>query len=305
MLPAVPVDLHVQPAKLGDHVRAARQLVDLRLPGGEHLVLLAGIGTDAERTAEVVENELRIRERPREADGVGELGVRAPDLEAQLAGAQMLEAGSKVVVQKQALGRVRAVVLDVGAFVPECPAPDPAKPAAACRNMRIQDIGRRVSNPQIDRADDPGGDPGLAVIPRRAHGGDAVHEFGLADASEWFGSVRLEHRPAFDEYSRDDVVPTRDIIEDLIQQIALLHRAAPEIPEMMMRIADGKVGLERLLLHFTQPGFVSRLRDHSVLPPKPTHESSLSAHTHDFDRYGVLLTNGRGRPRFSRSVSPL
>ena len=95
-------------------------------------------------------------------------------------------------------------------------------------------------------------------------------------------------------------MPARDIVDDLIQQIALLHRAAAEVPEMMMRIADGKVGRERLLLHLSQPGFVSRLRDHSVFPPKPT-----SAHAHDFDRYRVLLTNGRGRSRFSRSVSPL
>ena len=160
----------------------------------------------------MVEHDRRVRERSREADGVGDLGVRAPDLEAELAGTEVLEAGAKVVAQKQALGRVGAVVLDVGARVPESAAPDPAKSAAAGRDVRVQDIARRVSDSQVDRADDPGGDPGLAVAPRRAHRGDAVHELGLADAAKGFGPIRLEHRPTFDEDSRDDVVPAADII---------------------------------------------------------------------------------------------
>jgi hypothetical protein len=108
----------------------------------------------------VVENDRRIRERPREADGVGELGVRAPDLEAELTGAEMLEASSKIILQKESLGRVRAVVLDVGAPVPKGAAADATKPAAPCRDLRVQDIGRRIQS-QIDRADDPGSDRAL------------------------------------------------------------------------------------------------------------------------------------------------
>jgi hypothetical protein len=48
----------------------------------------------------MVENDRGVRERPRQADRVGELGVCAPHLEAELAGAEMLETRAKVVTEK-------------------------------------------------------------------------------------------------------------------------------------------------------------------------------------------------------------
>src|SRR6185312_4242802 len=127
-------------------------------------------------------------------------------------------------------------VLDVGTLMPEGAATDTAKPAASRCDLRIQDICCRVSDPQIDRADDPGGDPGFPVVARCAHRGNAVHELGLPDAAKGLGSVRLEHRPAFNEYGRDDVVPARDVFEDLVEQVARLYPALAKFPEMMVRI---------------------------------------------------------------------
>ena len=140
-----------------------------------------------------------------------------------LRGAEMLEARAEVVAQQQALGRVGAVVLDVGARVPEGAAPDAAEAPAAGRDLRVEDVGGGIADAQVDGADDAGGDPGLAVGARRAHGGDAVHELGLADAAIVLGAVGLEHGPAFDEHGRDDVVPAVDVGQHLVEQIALLH----------------------------------------------------------------------------------
>jgi hypothetical protein len=64
------------------------------------LILLARVGTASDRTAEMVEHDRRIRERSRETDGVWDLGVCAPDLEAELAGVEMLEASAKIVTEK-------------------------------------------------------------------------------------------------------------------------------------------------------------------------------------------------------------
>src|SRR5215467_7815545 len=100
VLPAVTVDLHVEAAKFRDHIRAACQLFDLRLPEAEHLILLARVGTAPDRTAEMVEHDRRIRERSRETDGIWDLGVCAPDLEAERAGSEMLEAREKIVTEK-------------------------------------------------------------------------------------------------------------------------------------------------------------------------------------------------------------
>src|SRR5207302_5723753 len=102
-----------------------------------------------------------------------------------------------------------------------------------------------VAQPQVGGADDPGRDARLAVEARCAHGGDAVDELGLAHAAIRLGAVRLEHRAALDEHGRDHVVPARKVVDDLIEQITLLLTLVALVPQVMMRIADRRLGLER------------------------------------------------------------
>ena len=54
---------------------------DRRLPGGEHLVAASGVRADADRPAEVVEDDRRVGERPREVGQVGDVRVVDPALE--------------------------------------------------------------------------------------------------------------------------------------------------------------------------------------------------------------------------------
>jgi hypothetical protein len=58
------------------------------------------------------------------------------------------------------------------------------------------------------------------------------------------GTRRAEHRLAFEEHRRDDVVAATQVAQQLGQEIA---PARLGVPEMMMRIDDRQVGLERLL----------------------------------------------------------
>jgi hypothetical protein len=104
----------------------------------------------------MVEHDCRVRERSREADGVGDLGVRAPDLEAELAGTEVLEASAKVVAQKQALGRVGAVVLE-GLACQKAPRLIPRNrppPAAMCASRTSPTASpiRRSTVPMIPAA---------------------------------------------------------------------------------------------------------------------------------------------------------
>ena len=94
-----------------------------------------------------------------------------------------MKPGAEVALQEQALGRVGAVVADVGARVPEGAAPDAAEAPAAGRDLCVEHIGGGIAEAQVGGADDAGGDAGLAVGAGRAHGGDAVDELGLADAA--------------------------------------------------------------------------------------------------------------------------
>jgi hypothetical protein len=154
----------------------------------------------------------------------------------------------------------------VRARVPERAAADAAKAAAAGRDLRVQHVGGLVADPQVDGADDSRRDPGLAVGARRAHGGDAVDELGLPDAAIGFQSVRLEHGAAFDEHGRHHVVPAGEVVEDFVEQVALLLAFVPLVPQVMVRIADRQLGLERRFVHFRQPVLVLRRRAHGVLP---------------------------------------
>ena len=181
-----------------------------------------------------------------------------------LRGARCLKPERKSSSQEQALGRVGAVVADVGARMPEGAAPDTAEAPAAGRDLCIEDVGGGIADARVDGADDAGGDAGLAVGAGRAHGGDAVDELGLADAAIVLGAVGPEHGAAFDEYGRDDVVAAVGVGQELVEQIARLHAALAELPEVMMGVADRQVGLEHVLLDLAQPGLVRRMRDHGV-----------------------------------------
>src|SRR5262245_15217447 len=150
--------------------------------------------------------------------------------------------------------------------MPEGAAPDAAKAAAAGGDVRVENLGGPIADAQVDGADDAGGDAGRAVAARGAHGGNAVDELGLADRAEGLGPVGPEHGAAFDEDGGDDVVSTGDVRADLVQEVALLHSAFAGVPEVVVRIADGEVGLERLLLDLVEPGLVPRLRGHGVPP---------------------------------------
>src|SRR5262249_45014541 len=132
--------------------------------------------------------------------------------------------------------------------------------------MRVEHIPSRVADAQIDGADDAGSDARLAVVARCAHRRNAVDELGLADAAEGFGPLRLEHRAAFDENGRDNVVATTDVLKDFLKQVALLDGSLADVPEMVVRVTDREIGLECRLLYLRQPGLVPRLSDHGILP---------------------------------------
>jgi hypothetical protein len=81
VLPSEAIHWHLDAADFGHDVAAARQLRDRGSPRLEDLVVLAGVGAEAERAAEVVEDDRRVRERPREVGQLRDLRVVRPTLE--------------------------------------------------------------------------------------------------------------------------------------------------------------------------------------------------------------------------------
>ena len=72
----------------------------------------------------------------------------------------------------------------------------------------------------------------------------AVHELDLADRLHLVRSAGAEHRLAFEEHRRDDVVAAAEVGQQLGQEIEAARR---RVPEMMVRIDDRQLGLERRL----------------------------------------------------------
>src|SRR5262249_7445502 len=66
-------ETHAKTAKLHMDIRTAAEFDDPAFPFGEDFVALAGIGADADRAADMVQHDLRLRKGPREIDQLAEL----------------------------------------------------------------------------------------------------------------------------------------------------------------------------------------------------------------------------------------
>src|SRR6516225_7868309 len=70
--------LHAETAELDISVGETRDLLDLGAPSGEGFVALARIGTDRDRSADMIEHDPRLRERAHQIDDVAELSLEDP-----------------------------------------------------------------------------------------------------------------------------------------------------------------------------------------------------------------------------------
>src|SRR6266446_755797 len=93
-------------------------------------------------------------------------------------------------------------------------------------------------------ADDGLGNAAGAITPRGTHRGDAVDEFDLANWRHLRRAVLAVHRAALEEDRGDDVMSPTDVGQQLGQQVTPALR---RVPEMMVRVDDRQIRLERRL----------------------------------------------------------
>lgn len=148
------------------------------------------------------------------------------------------------------------MILNLRTAVPESSAPNTTESTATCRHVGVEHAGRSIADAKIHRSNNAGRDTRLAIAPRGTHGGNAVHKLGLTDTPVRFGPICLEHCSAFNEHGRDYIVPARQIRKHLIQQVAFPHGAATGIPEVVVRITNGKLRLEDRLQDLFEPVLV-------------------------------------------------
>ena len=100
-MPAEAVVRHRETAELGDHVLAAGDVGDVALPVLEDRVALAGVRTDTERRAEVVEDHRGVGHGAGELEELLVLEVEVPRVVREASGAEAGDTGAERRIRGQ------------------------------------------------------------------------------------------------------------------------------------------------------------------------------------------------------------
>ena len=216
------------------------------LPRAEHFLALAGIGSDADRAAAMVEHDAQRGEIARHVREFGQLRKVHPGVEHQPRLGHARQSGTERRLVHQPRGGPGMRRVQLAAAVPGGAEAHAAK-ARARRAMGVQHRRHGGAEAQVGETDDAGGDPHV----RRLRGcGELVHALGLADRPQ-FGRalVAVEHR-ALDVHGARYAVSAMGVGDEVLDQVA----AVRVDPQVMMRIADRQIRIECGLGAERQPG---------------------------------------------------
>ena len=103
-------------------------------------------------------------------------------------------------------------------------------------------------------ADNSGADFGLAIDPACANSRHAIDELGLAYRPHFDGPGLTVHGAGLHEHGCEDIVSAADVEQQIIEQITPTW----SIPQVMVRIDDRQLGLERRFLRRGEPVLADR-----------------------------------------------
>src|ERR1019366_5024487 len=235
---------HSQSAEFYDDIGTGRQLDDGALPGLELLFRTAGIRAHTQASANVIEDDRRVRESAGERGDLGELRVVAPALERQAEFCQPREAGAPGGIARNSfLHKAGDMFADLARVVRNGPA-NAAHSAAGEGDLLLQDVLDFLTQAKIGVTDDRHRHASGAMAAARTHGGNPIDELDLSERPFGVGGTGAVVRSAFDEDGGFYVMATTDIAKDVRQQI----RATVVVPQMVMWIDDRQIRFKCLLL---------------------------------------------------------
>ena len=211
---------------------------DLRPPGREDLIR---VRVRHDGAAQVVEDQRRVGEGGRQVGHVGQIGVQRPHLEGEPVAAQVRESAPEVGVEQQ-VRAVRRLARDrVGR---RAPPRDGRRPGSAAGWRRSAPRARPARRRPAAGRPSPRSRPRCAAGPQRPPAlcaampcTNSASPTGLSAS----GPSAAVHRVALDEDGLPHVV-RRGVGHDLLDHVAT---AAGPIPEMVVRVDDRQVGLDR------------------------------------------------------------
>src|SRR5262249_41083512 len=161
----------------------------------------------------------RLWELPSKLDQLRDLRVEQQRIEGEAERLQLGKAFAPGWIAHDSLRRTRRREWDI--VVDRSREANPAE-ATARREVGLQHFAHTRPKSQVRMAHDPCTNARGAVMSAGAHGGDAVDELGLSHGLQRLGAIGPIHGAALDEYGGAHVVPTADVIEKLIEQIAVV-----------------------------------------------------------------------------------
>src|SRR5262249_35672715 len=186
---------HAEAAEFDVNIRASGERLDRCGPAGKYLLVLAGIGADSNRAADVIEDDLRFRKSAREIAHLVDLGMVEPGVEGEAETAENGEPFAKVFVAQETAQRAVGRIADRRVGVPGTDVADAAEAVAAGANVRGEHRLDSAAQRQVGVADNAGAMPGLAVDAAHAHGRDAVYELGFAHGGHFDPACGARHPP--------------------------------------------------------------------------------------------------------------
>ena len=198
----------------------------------------------------MVEHHHLVGEVLGEIDHLGDLRMVHPAIVAEAELAQLREALAPGLVVHQPVRGIGTGAAHAKIGIPAGREADTGEAPASRLHLCLQHVAHRRADAQFGVTDDAVAGFGLAVLARRAHGCDAIHELDLAHRLHRLGPVLAKHRAALDEHGAHDIMALVAIGQQVGQQIAV----GRPLPQMMVRIDDRQIGLERRLFRLGHPG---------------------------------------------------
>jgi hypothetical protein len=142
--------------------------------------------------------------------------------------------------------------------VPRHRVSDASQPVGAGGVERLQHRCDPVAEVQVGMADNGGGSPAGAIQATGAGGGQPLDKLDLPHRAQLHWPIRTVHGTRLNKHGRTHVMAAGDVGDQLVQEIPLVGEALrAQVPEVMMRIADGQLGLQSRFLGQGQPVITS------------------------------------------------
>ncbi len=133
-----------------------------------------------------------------------------------------------------------AVCGDYGTGIVRSAVPNAAEPALAHLDVRLKHLCDRFAEREVCVAGYGCVDIGMHIGARGGFFSDCRDELGLAEGLHVLGAVGAVHGRAFEEDGADDVVPGSEVAQQVVEHVVV----ARSLPEVVVRVADGQVGVD-------------------------------------------------------------